>query len=336
MVQPHYLLARVGVAALWLGIAPAHASDELEIIGLSGSDPQHAALITESGQVLVEKNRVWRHAGLGGVATRLRAASGAGPNDVLAVGSHAPPYRFDGRAWTAVPIRQRALALIAAGPGDAMVIGRRIYLRQGTRWHPLPPNGARTITAAWSTGQSNVAIATGKADVRIWRGAGWTTVPLSLASPTERIDMLFSLSDGTLVAAGDEGTLLSVSNGRKKSLPLDARLASFRPLLTHSPMGGPLTIVGYGIVSGRSRLVVSRIHTTNRGKIVMLLDYVPTTQKDDEPVALLSGKTGAILLATRHGLLLRRTAGGTWSREQVTPKPMSRAPARKNPPARPK
>ncbi|MCE9573575.1 MAG: hypothetical protein K8W52_10500, partial [Deltaproteobacteria bacterium] len=176
--------AGVTIAALGVALAlarPARAEDRvIAAIAPDPGDVRAAILVGPSGQVFEPSATGWHRPTAGGTAAAIAHVARQG-GTLYALAATVPPFRWQGGAWHAVPLKgkRRGDAVPGSGPAPALAYGRAIVVATATGW--LEVSGAPAApTALWAASEREVWIAARGA---IWRrrGSSFTRVTTGAA-----------------------------------------------------------------------------------------------------------------------------------------------------------
>lgn len=320
--------ALVGLALVTTLARPAAAERPTPLVGIAGRTLEDAVLVGQAGELYRREGGRWTRRTLGGVAANLVVARDAGSDEIWALGGQAPPYRHDGRTWSAFPLGQQGAALLSSGGVPAVAVARRVFVWTNGRFGPLPAPGAPSVAAVWAAGPRDALVITGDGELRRFDGAKWKALPVKLPGASERLVRLLAgaAPGGPVVAASDGGTLVAVSGATTTTLKVDARLGVFVPRLAAAGAKGKrLLLVGDAVVDGRAVRALAQVE----GGQVTFVDEVPGA---DDPVGLLQDLDGSVVVPLRGSVQIRAPDGG-WTAEPVERTTPTSAPRPANPPA---
>ncbi len=175
------MIARLA-AAVAIGVALARGAiaqpAPVDLIAAIAPDPTNvraAILVGPSGQVFAPRATGWHRPHAGGTAAPLAHVARLG-GTLYALATTVPPFRWQGGAWHAVPLKgkRRGAAVPGSGPAPALAYGRAIVVATATGW--IEVRGAPAApTALWAASEREVWIAARGA---IWkrRGNGFARV----------------------------------------------------------------------------------------------------------------------------------------------------------------
>lgn len=271
-------------------------------------DARRAIAIGPEGQVYEpDGSGEWVRTHGGGIAREIVAASVVG-NTVVVGASGSPPFKLDGRSWSALHFGRKVKAILGAGSRGLAAVGRSVFALDKLEPTKLADAPGAIQALAGSTG--SVVIATDSGLMKLV-GSVFRPVPRCPKAVRALISERWALVDR---GAFDLKTLRTVA------LPTDVQIVQ-------------ATTVGNDLV-GVSRLeAVVELITIKGGKIAR--EPVPIT--DPAPiVGIVADKQARVAIAMSDGRIALRDSG-TWTirevREQLpAPKP-GPAPAKSPGPA---
>jgi len=285
--------------------------------GIWGSDDDDIHVVGADGLILHFDGRTWTRQESGTDAT-LSGIWGSGPDDIYAVGQAGTVLHYDGERWQSQAFNPslHMVSVWGRGPSEVYVVAfpGRIYRYDGTGWDllnadtPLP-----TVRRVWAPPGGDL-LAYGfsrvihRFDGDTWQP--WLTVPDG-AGPVTIHDIwgpnardLHLVGDGGLVAHYD-------GEGLKLEEPTSVR---FRQLLAVAGFDGDRVFA----VGEQGALLERRSGTWRRHSRSAFDDLCPAPGQPVGDCALPTlsevATHGDIAYALYGSGLLRRTAGGDWSR----------------------
>jgi hypothetical protein len=289
---------RAVVAAFLLAAAASTAAvraDVIAAIAPATDDVRKTIVIGPSGQVYEPDGAgTWTRTSEGGVAADVRGAVVAGAALVVA-GKSAPLYRRDPIGWIAMRLGERGRTVVGSGPRPAIAIGKNVFIWAGTTWKRVGRTTAN-ITALWAASETKIVVATEAGLVR-FAGGGFPPVP---AAPV--VAGLGSGGPATWAVTADGGAY-EVATRR-----------IHRPTAGGAPMTVALVATSsdstWAFGSTPAGIALARFHKGAWAEAV-----APPLAPDDSALALVTDRSGALLVVTRGGLLhlLPAGAGATWS-----------------------
>jgi hypothetical protein len=310
-----------------LGLLLAPAAGAAEIVGVAGSSPSDAVLVGAGGQIFKRAGGAWKRAGEGGTAATLVTARGASPTEIVALGSGTPIYRYDGKTWSVQKLSLSGPAILATTGTPTVAIGRRVLVWTTGKWQLLP--GLPTpVVAVWAAGPKDAVAVSDAGELRRWNGAQWRVIPHGMPAG-ETPHRLFGGPAGQVYSVGDGGTLIRIDRtAARKIAPGPLAPANVRWQLSGVAQNR-LWLVGEGLHEGRPRMIVARVE----GATLAMVDTFTAPDAGDAAATMALGSDGALLVATRKGIVHVRAAAGGFTREVVESAAPPPAPRQPNPPA---
>jgi hypothetical protein len=313
-------VAAAGLAAVLAG-APARAlagdpaSYPVEVVAAipppGSAGASSAILLGRSGQLYhpVAPGR-WQRRTVGGVAVDLGGAVRAAGEELLAVGTHTPVFRFQGGAWRAEPMSNRGqAALTATGPLPVLAVGRHVYTLESGAW-VRRASASKRVSAAWSDGPRALVVATADGALARWNGRRFTPVRTPLASG-DAIVGLVGASASALYGRGQSGAWIRIDRGGAAALTLDRDLAGFEEHTYGLGPDGRLWLAGtLPAPDGTRRAAIIR---ADKDRVVRGSDLPPLAPGDRLVVVMGHAPSGEVLVATRAGAVRVRSRKGIWS-----------------------
>jgi hypothetical protein len=314
------------VASLLTWLAPA-TSSAVEIVGVAGASPNDAVLIGAGGEIYKRTGTSWKRTGEGGTAATLAAARGITPTEIWGVGANVPTYRYDGRVWSVVKVGVSGTAVLARSGALALVVGKRVLLWTAGKWQLLPALPVASI-AVWAAGPKDALVIGDNGELRRWNGSVWKVIPHGMPQG-ETPRRLFAGPAGQVYAVGDGGTLLRVERAVARKMSVGPLAPANARWLFGGVAQNKLWLVGDGLHEGKPRMIVAKVE----GTTLALVDTFTTPDEGDEAAAVSVGSDGALLMATKKGIVHLRASSGVWARELVDGAAPTPAPHGNNPPA---
>jgi hypothetical protein len=260
-------------------------------------DARRAIALGPEGQVYEpDGSGAWVRTHGGGIAREIIAASVVGGTVVVGA-SGSPPFKLDGRSWTALHFGRKVKAILGAGSRTLAAVGRSVFTLD--KLEPTKLADAPGAIRALAASGGSVVIATDGGLMKL-AGSVFRPVPRCPKSVRALVSERWALVDRGVF---DLKTLRTIA------LPADIQIVQ-------------ATTVGNDLV-GVSRLeAVVELVTIKGGKLAR----EPVPIRDPAPiVGVVADKQARVAIAMSDGRIALRD-GGTWTinevREQLpAPKP---------------
>ena len=283
----------------------------IEIVGAAGASPGDAVLVGAGGEIYKRTGTTWKRTGEGGTSATLAAARGSSSTEIWGIGANAPTWRYDGKVWSVHKLGVSGAAIMARSGLPSIAVGKRVFVWTQGKWQILPALPVASI-AVWASGPKDALVIGDNGELRRWNGAMWKLIPHGMPQG-ETPRRLFAGPAGQVYAVGDGETLLRVEKAVARKMSVGPLAPANARWLFGGVAQNKLWLVGEGTLEGKPAMIVAKLE----GATLALVDSFSTPDAGDEATTLLLANDGALLLATRKGIVHVRAASGGFTRETV-------------------